>query len=81
MDRPDYNDSPLPIDQALYDRMRKHGELPAIVFSSVLINVDAGIDELLSKHMAHLFIRDPIVVFSELIDQDDSQSTDHFEVC
>jgi hypothetical protein len=43
--------------------------------------VDAGIDELLSKHIAHLFIRDPIVIFSELIDQDDSQSTDHFEVC
>jgi len=62
MNRPEYNDSPLPIDQALYDRMRKH-----------------GIDELLSKHIAHLFIRDPIVVFSELVDQDDSQSTDHFE--
>ena len=39
-----------------------------------------GIDELLSKHIAHLFIRDPIVIFSELIDQDDSKSTDHFEV-
>jgi hypothetical protein len=39
-----------------------------------------GIDELLSKHIAHLFIRDPIVVFSELLDQDDSKSTDHFEV-
>ena len=41
----------------------------------------AGIDDLLSKHIAHLFIRDPIVVFSELLDQDDSKSTDHFEVC
>jgi hypothetical protein len=40
-----------------------------------------GIDELLSKHIAYLFIRDPIVVFSELVDQDDSKSTDHFEVC
>jgi hypothetical protein len=39
-----------------------------------------GIDELLSKHIAHLFIRDPIVIFSELVDQDDSKSTDHFEV-
>jgi len=39
-----------------------------------------GIDELLSKHIAHLFIRDPIVIFSELLDQDDSKSTDHFEV-
>jgi hypothetical protein len=40
-----------------------------------------GIDDLLSRHIAHLFIRDPIVVFSELLDQDDSKSTDHFEVC
>ena len=41
MNRPEYNDSPLPIDQALYDRMRKHGEFPAepaIAFSSALIN-------------------------------------------
>ncbi|KAH9985787.1 glutamate-cysteine ligase catalytic subunit [Russula compacta] len=62
MNRPEYNDNPLPIDQDIYDRMRQH-----------------GIDELLSKHIAHLFIRDPIVIFSELLDQDDSTSTDHFE--
>jgi glutamate--cysteine ligase catalytic subunit len=29
--------------------------------------------------MAHLFIRDPLVVFSEIIDQDDQESNDHFE--
>ncbi|KAI0268852.1 glutamate-cysteine ligase catalytic subunit [Gloeopeniophorella convolvens] len=62
MNRPEYNDSPLPINQSIYDRMRKH-----------------GIDDLLSRHIAHLFIRDPIVIFLELIDQDDSKSTDHFE--
>jgi hypothetical protein len=39
-----------------------------------------GIDELLSKHMAHIFIRDPLVIFSETIDQDDETSNDHFEV-
>ncbi|KAH9858944.1 glutamate-cysteine ligase catalytic subunit [Lenzites betulinus] len=38
-----------------------------------------GVDELLSRHVAHLFIRDPIVVFSESIDQDDSTNNDHFE--
>lgn len=38
-----------------------------------------GIDDLLSKHVAHLFIRDPLVVFSEMIDQDDTTSNDHFE--
>lgn len=39
-----------------------------------------GIDELLSKHIAHIFIRDPLVIFSETIDQDDETSNDHFEV-
>ncbi|KAI9353702.1 glutamate-cysteine ligase-domain-containing protein [Obelidium mucronatum] len=38
-----------------------------------------GIDDLLAKHYAHLFIRDPIVVFTEKLDLDDSTSTDHFE--
>ncbi|KAH8119161.1 glutamate-cysteine ligase catalytic subunit [Phellopilus nigrolimitatus] len=38
-----------------------------------------GLDDLLSKHIAHLFIRDPLVIFSELVDQDDTTSMDHFE--
>ncbi|KII92773.1 hypothetical protein PLICRDRAFT_37574 [Plicaturopsis crispa FD-325 SS-3] len=38
-----------------------------------------GIDDLLSKHISHLFIRDPIVIFSETVDQDDTTSNDHFE--
>jgi glutamate--cysteine ligase catalytic subunit len=40
----------------------------------------SGLDDLLSKHISHLFIRDPLVVFSETIDQDDTSSSDHFEV-
>ncbi|KJA27880.1 hypothetical protein HYPSUDRAFT_83574 [Hypholoma sublateritium FD-334 SS-4] len=62
INRPEYNDNPLPYDQKLYDRMRDH-----------------GLDDLLSKHISHLFIRDPLVVFSETIDQDDASSSDHFE--
>ncbi|KAF9452748.1 glutamate-cysteine ligase catalytic subunit [Macrolepiota fuliginosa MF-IS2] len=60
--RPEYNDTDVPYDEEIYDRLRKH-----------------GIDALLSKHMAHLFIRDPLVIFSETIDQDDASSSDHFE--
>jgi hypothetical protein len=26
MNRPEYNDNNLPIDEALYERMREHGE-------------------------------------------------------
>lgn len=42
--------------------------------------IDHGIDELLANHIAHLFIRDPLVIFSETVDQDDEMSADHFEV-
>ncbi|KAJ1743355.1 glutamate--cysteine ligase [Coemansia sp. RSA 1821] len=41
--------------------------------------LDNDIDELLAKHIAHLFIRDPLVIFEELLDQDDAISADHFE--
>lgn len=45
-----------------------------------LTPLDLGIDEMLAKHVAHLFIRDPLVIFSETINQDDTTSNDHFEV-
>ncbi|XP_055345692.1 glutamate--cysteine ligase catalytic subunit-like [Paramacrobiotus metropolitanus] len=41
--------------------------------------VDNGIDRQLALHMAHLFVRDPVSVFSEKINQDDENETDHFE--
>ncbi|KAI9023558.1 glutamate-cysteine ligase-domain-containing protein [Phycomyces nitens] len=37
------------------------------------------IDDLLAKHVSHLFIRDPLVIFKELLEQDDTKSSDHFE--
>ena len=39
-----------------------------------------GIDHLLAQHIAHLFIRDPVSMFREKIDLDDTVDTDHFEV-
>lgn len=36
-------------------------------------------DELLATHFAHLFIRDPIVVFNEDLKELDLEKTDHFE--
>ncbi|KIM45296.1 hypothetical protein M413DRAFT_441977 [Hebeloma cylindrosporum] len=62
VNRPEYNDNPLPYDENIYNRLRTH-----------------GLDDLLSRHISHLFIRDPLVVFSETIDQDDTSSSDHFE--
>lgn len=50
-------------------------------FSSFFYNCDIlGIDCLLAQHVAHLFIRDPVSLFSEKIHQDDSTDSDHFEV-
>lgn len=38
-----------------------------------------GIDDILAKHIAHLWIRDPISVFAENLKVDDNTSSDHFE--
>ncbi|OMJ20578.1 Glutamate-cysteine ligase [Smittium culicis] len=38
-----------------------------------------GVDELLAKHISHLFIRDPLVLYKELLDLDNENSSDHFE--
>lgn len=41
--------------------------------------IDGGIDPLLAQHIAHLFIRDSVSLFSEKINQNDEEETDHFE--
>ncbi|VDM53159.1 unnamed protein product [Angiostrongylus costaricensis] len=41
--------------------------------------LDGNIDEPLAKHIAHMFIRDPLQVYRERIQQDDEKSTEHFE--
>ncbi len=34
----------------------------------------------MAQHIAHLFIRDPISLFAEKLEQDEQTETDHFEV-
>ncbi|KAF2087448.1 glutamate-cysteine ligase [Saccharata proteae CBS 121410] len=41
--------------------------------------MDGGMDAVLATHFAHLFIRDPIVVFNEDLQQLDLDKVDHFE--
>ncbi|KAL1592837.1 glutamate--cysteine ligase [Paraconiothyrium brasiliense] len=41
--------------------------------------VEGGMDDLLATHFAHLFIRDPIVVFAEDLETLDLSKADHFE--
>ncbi|XP_059049423.1 glutamate--cysteine ligase [Achroia grisella] len=40
---------------------------------------EGGIDHPLAMHVAHLFIRDTVSLFSEKVHQDDKNDTDHFE--
>ena len=40
----------------------------------------AGVDPALSQHVAHLFVRDPLVVFNGAVEEvDDETQTEHFE--
>lgn len=41
--------------------------------------MDGGMDDRLATHFAHLFIRDPIVVFNEDLEKLDLDTVDHFE--
>lgn len=58
-----YNDLFVPINDGIYDRLLKSGHF----------------DNELARHFAHLFIRDPLVIFSERLDSNDDLDNDHFE--
>ncbi|KAG8347050.1 putative gamma-glutamylcysteine synthetase [Trypanosoma vivax] len=40
---------------------------------------EAGVDSRLATHIAHLFIRDPLVIYDQLVEIDDHMHMDHFE--
>ncbi|KAH3844898.1 hypothetical protein DPMN_087164, partial [Dreissena polymorpha] len=60
-----YSDIELVYDKDLYKDLINGGKF--------------RIDDLLAKHVAHLFIRDPVSLFSEKVNQNDEVDTDHFE--
>jgi len=41
--------------------------------------IKAGVDDAMAKHIAHLFIRDPLVVYDKRIKINDQKETDHWE--
>jgi len=42
--------------------------------------ITAGVDETMAKHISHLFIRDPLVIYKDrVMNVDDEKSTEHFE--
>jgi glutamate--cysteine ligase catalytic subunit len=60
---PKLNDINPPINTRALDRLAKEKQF----------------DPTLAHHFAHLYIRDPIVIFNERIHQDNDVETDHFE--
>lgn len=62
-------------------RLREEYMDPDLIFDEKLKQrlLDGGMDDLLARHFAHLFIRDPLVVFSEDLKELDLSKTDHFE--
>jgi len=59
----------------------RYNDIPLIIDQEAYDKMrEAGIDHLLAQHIAHLFIRDPVSLFSEKVNQNDEEDSDHFEV-
>ncbi|KAJ1503128.1 hypothetical protein HMI55_000622 [Coelomomyces lativittatus] len=57
-----------------------YNDIPLVINSEIETTLlNAKVDPMLSKHLSHLFIRDPLVIYSELLNQDCEMATDHFE--
>lgn len=91
--RPEYNDLDLVIDEKVKKRLVENGAgLPPLLpgrwgdlngQKQLTINRAypyTGMDERLATHFAHLFIRDPLVIFQETLDESPDNKSDHFEV-
>ncbi|VUC20231.1 unnamed protein product [Clonostachys rosea] len=62
-------------------RLRKEYLDPDLVIDPAIKDklTEGGMDDRLATHFAHLFIRDPIVIFEEDLQELDMTKTDHFE--
>ncbi|XP_035659867.1 glutamate--cysteine ligase catalytic subunit-like [Branchiostoma floridae] len=68
------------IDCYLTPEAQKYNDIDLVLDQDICQQLeDAGIDRLLARHFAHLFIRDPISLFSEKIHLNDDEESDHFE--
>ncbi|XP_059614082.1 glutamate--cysteine ligase [Phlebotomus argentipes] len=68
------------IDSYLSPAGEKYNDVPLVYDEAIYQRLREGdIDHLLAQHVAHLFIRDTVSLFSEKVHQNDEQDTDHFE--
>lgn len=77
--RYDSIDSFLGLDDELY--RPEYDDLNLVYDDKIYEHlVGEGIDEKLAKHLAHLFIRDPLVIYQgKITELDDEEYSDHFE--
>ncbi|CAE6535453.1 unnamed protein product [Rhizoctonia solani] len=62
------------------DNRAEYSDVPVPFHEDVYRRLrDRNVDDLLAKHIAHLFVRDPLLVIPDKIEQDDEKSTEHFE--
>ena len=61
--------------------LNKYNDIPVPIDEEMYKTLrESGIDPALSQHIAHLFVRDPLVVFDGAIQEvDDETQTEHFE--
>lgn len=68
------------IDSYLSEQGEKYNDIPLLYNEEDYKKLrENGIDHLLAQHIAHLFIRDTVSLFSEKVNQNDEEDTDHFE--
>lgn len=67
-------------DCYIHQSSTPYNDIPLEYSEEILTQLlDGGIDEPLAKHIAHMFIRDPLQVFKERLEQNDEKSVEHFE--
>jgi len=61
--------------------LNKPAYTPDIPYDLTTFNtlIAAGVDETLARHLGYLFLRDPLVIYSDKVEVDDSTTTIHFE--
>ncbi|XP_073945249.1 glutamate--cysteine ligase [Choristoneura fumiferana] len=68
------------IDSYLSPEHEKYNDIAIVHDAAIYRRLrEGGIDHPLAMHVAHLFIRDTVSLFSEKVNQDDKNDTDHFE--
>ncbi|XP_025837215.1 glutamate--cysteine ligase catalytic subunit-like, partial [Agrilus planipennis] len=68
------------IDSYLSEAGEEYNDVPLIYDKEIYNKLrENDIDHQLSQHIAHLFIRDALSLFSEKVHQNDEVDTDHFE--